>query len=313
MTNPLPHWIHALNQPPSWSFAVLEHPEANPEQRLYACQMLIQSGVVRWTARHVEALRHVPAVAGRAEQLMGLCRTLAEFDLTEGAPIPAVHTPDPRAGNYWMVPNGSRKTLVVFTGRAKRLTVSVYLMQRILEPFQVNVLYLFDPWDAFYLAGIGGSWAGFDATVGLVRRLCDGLDTGTLYCLGQSSGGYGALRYGLELGAQAVLAFSPMIRQVARPRSLERIRAAAGDAITPDALTPDAVDLRRLYQGRPATPRTTIVCGAENIGDMRSAAELSDLPGVAHRPVPGVADHAVITTLLRAGTLRPTIAEFLGA
>lgn len=306
MATDIPGWVHALNQPPSWSLAALADPATGADQRLHACQILIQSGVVHWTLPHVEALRAIPETAGRADQLAALCRALWDCDLTGAGAIPARLARDADAGNYWMAPADSPTTLIAFTGRAKRLSVSVYLMQRILEPLGVNVIYLFDPADSFYLGGIGGRWSGLDATLELLRRLCAGFGTQRLYCLGQSTGGYGALRYGLELDAHAILAFSPMIWQARRPRPLERIARALGRPAGEEE-----VDLRRLYRSRPRHPPATIVCGGGNTADLRSAAELSDLPGIDHRILPDVADHAVITTLLRTGALRPMLAEFL--
>ncbi|ALG73735.1 hypothetical protein VY88_23420 [Azospirillum thiophilum] len=307
MATDIPAWIHASNQPPAGSLATLADPAAGAEQRLNACQSLIQNGVVHWTLPHAEALCRIPEVAERAEQLVALCRILWDCDLTAPAAIPATLARDPAAGNYWMVPAGSTTTLLAFTGRARRLSVSVYLMQRILEPFGVNVIYLFDPADSFYIGGIGGGWTGMEPTVELLRRLCDGFGTRTLYCLGQSTGGYGALRYGLDLGAEAVLAFSPMIWQVMRPRPLARISQLLGRPVGGEE-----VDLRHLYAGRERHPRARIVCGGDNAADLRSAAMLADLPGIDRHILPGVSDHAVITTLLQSGDLRRMIGEFLG-
>ncbi|WP_042703990.1 hypothetical protein [Azospirillum sp. B506] len=306
MATDIPGWVHALNQPPSWSLAALADPAASPELRLNACQNLIQSGVVHWTLPHLEALRGIPETAGRADQLAMLCQALWDCDLTGAGAIPARLAQDAGAGNYWLAPAGSSTTLIAFTGRARRLTVSVYLMQRILEPFGVNVIYLFDPADSFYLGGIGGRWTGLDATLGLLRRLCEGFGTQQLYCLGQSTGGYGALRYGLELDARAILAFSPMIWQVRRTRPLARIGQMLGRPVGEEE-----VDLRGLYRSRARHPPATIICGGDNAADLRSASELSDLPGIDLRVLPGVADHSVITPLLQTGVLRPMIGEFL--
>lgn len=306
MATSIPQWINALNQPPSWALAVLQNPGATADERLQACQILVQSGIVRWTAPHIDALRNVAAVAEQAGQLIELSRRLWDFDLTGGSAIPAAPTADANAGNYWIVPANSSRTILAFTGRARRLSISVYMMQRILEPFGANIIYLFDPKETFYLGGIGGLWNGFDATIGLLRRLCDGLGTQALYCFGQSTGGYGALRYGLELEARAVLAFSPMILHAKRPRALARIGAALGRPV--DA---DEVDLRRLFLARGGAPHATVICGERNRTDMLSAAELADLPNVEHRPLPDVSDHAVITNLLRNGALRALVGELL--
>ena len=302
----IPAWIDALNRPPAVALETLADRTSSAAQRLDACAVLIQSGVVNWTLPHVEALLASRDVAAAARQLRDLCHALAEFDLSDGG-----HTPDNAelgmsTGNYWLVPAGSRKTLIAFTGWAKRLSVSVYMMQRILEPFGVNVIYLFDRDNAFYLGGIGDPWKGIEATADLLVRLCRGLGTETVYCMGQSTGGYGALRYGLELGARATLAFSPLIWQIGRPRPQQRIQAAVGRVLD-DSQT----NLRSLYLSRQRTPSTIVVCGEHNKADMQSARELSGLSGVETLVLNGVSDHAVIKHLLTTKSLGPLMTRFL--
>lgn len=305
----IPEWVHALNKPPGYAFEVLTDPASSPERRLAACQFLIRLGVIRWTAEHLEALRTHPQLAVRVEQLLAICRELWDTDLPQGGPLPAVPLETCPVGDLWVVPAGSHRTVLVFPGRFSHMWVSVYLLQRLLEPHGVNVIHVFDPLDAFYLGGIGGMGHDLRAAQDILRRLAANIGTRQLYCFGQSSGGYAALRYGLELGATAILAFSPMVFQPRRPRWLAHIHAKTGRRFDPDD-----IDLRPLYrryeeEGRSA-PRTTIFCGDSNQADMRSAAELTGFAGVKHFTLPGISAHDIIPNLLHSQLFRPVLTRF---
>jgi pimeloyl-ACP methyl ester carboxylesterase len=126
--------------------------------------------------------------------------------------------------------------------------------------------------------------------------MCAEMGTRRLICLGQSWGGYAAIRYGAELDADAVIAFSPEILRVMGGAGLERIRAAVGGEVDPADL-----DLRLLLSRRHRTPRTWIVYGAGNAADTRSAEYLAGLPGVVQRAVPGINHHAIMAPLVISG------------
>lgn len=308
----IPEWVHTLNKPPEYAFDVLKDPASSSERRLAACQLLMRLGIVRWTVEQLEALRSHPELTVRAEQLLAIGAELWDTDLTQGGPVPAVPLETCPVGDVWVVPAGSDRTVLVFPGRLSDMWVSVYLMQRLLEPFGVNVIHVFDPLDAFHLGGFGGMGRTMEAAQDVLRRLATNIGTRQLYCFGQSSGGYAALRYGLDLGAKAMLAFSPMIVQPRRPRWLAHIHAKTGRRFEPEE-----IDLRSLYrryedEGRSA-PRTTIFCGASNQADMRSAAELTGIAGVRHFTLAGISAHDIIPNLLHSQLLRPILARFLEA
>lgn len=305
----VPAWVHGRNFPPEVAISAVRNPATAPETRLSLCGSLITMGVVRWTYERLAELGSDPALRGRADQLMALCRKLWDYDL-EGQSIAV----GPRSGrstpNYWLVPAGSGKTLVVFSAMDTKLWVSIYLMQRMLAPFGVNVIYLFDPRAAYYIGGIGGAWNGHEQTTALLRRTIESMGTDSVYCFGHSSGGYGALRYGLDLEARAILTLSPVIRQLTQPQRL----AGINERLSSEFSAGD-IDLRTIYRnhcdaGRPV-PKTILICGGENKADMRSAAEIADLPGVEHRVFQGARTHNIMGSLIASDLLRQLLSEFL--
>lgn len=307
----IPAWAHGRNFPPAIAIPAIRNPDTDPETRLFLCASLIPLGIVRWTFDRLGEMRSDPALRHRADQLMAMCRSLWEYDL-DGTVLEADPSPDERTPNYWLVPAASEKTLLVFSGTDARLWVSIYLLQRMLEPFRVNVVYLFDPVSAYYLGGIGGRHGGYRDTLDLLKSVTAALGTRRLFCLGNSSGGYAALRYALDLGAVAVLTLSPVIHQLRNPRRIEELnRKLSAD------FSPDSLDLRQVYSAHRdaggAMPRSILLCGGENRSDMRSAAEVADLPGTEVRVLPGVRSHNIIGSLIANQQIRPLLAEFLGS
>jgi pimeloyl-ACP methyl ester carboxylesterase len=195
---------------------------------------------------------------------------------------------------YWVVPADSDTTVIAFTGRAMRLDISIYFMQRILKRFGVNVIYVFDWADAYYFAGVKGLGTNTRRTAARLRGLCAELGTKRLVCFGQSSGGYAAIRYGAKLKADGVLAFSPVILSVMKPHILDAIERATGRRPPRRRL-----DLRRILGRRRRIPYTKIVYGDGNPADVKSARYVSHLDNVAEHVLPGVSNHGTVevTTL----------------
>lgn len=78
-----------------------------------------------------------------------------------------------------------------------------------------HALFVKDPYQSWFLCGLGGSEGGseggFDAVIGAVEAEARRLRPRRLVTIGLSMGGYAAIRAGLALAADAVVAFSPQI------------------------------------------------------------------------------------------------------
>ena len=119
------------------------------------------------------------------------------------------------------------------------------------------------------------------------------------------------MRYGLELRADGVLAFSPVILGAmdATGQNYGMIARALGSP--PDSAT---LDLRRLYEARPRrAPYTEIVFGERNLTDVGSAAHMAGLPGVVIRPLAGVEVHGTVEATTLSGDFSPILARFCEA
>jgi len=189
-------------------------------------------------------------------------------------------------------------TALVFTGWARQVWVSIGLFDRFMRRFPVNVVYLTEDAGLGYLDGIEGIGEDYAATVAGLRELLARLGAPDLYCLGTSSGGDAAMRYGLDLGASRVLAFSPYI-------GLTRSN------LINEALPDMAVGVADLYRRAGCTPEVTVVFGEDSEPDRIASTDFSDLPGIRLHPLAGYGRHDVIPELIATGRLEPLLADLL--
>ena len=116
---------------------------------------------------------------------------------------------------------GARRTVMVFSGIAAvpfPLNFGFFHLPR-----DCNFVFLSDPTRRFLLTRTPGLGDTYEATLASVGRVLAGLDTAAVFAMGLSSGGYPALRLGLDLGGQS------RVRRRRRPRPGElcgRLRRA---------------------------------------------------------------------------------------
>ena len=194
---------------------------------------------------------------------------------------------------------------LAFTGKAMRLDISIYFMQRLLSRFGLNVIYVFDWADAFYYGGVTGLGTNLRQTTRSLRALCRELGSKKVICFGQSTGGYAAIRYGVELKADGVLSFSPVILPVQKQRWLDHIARKTGVR-----LQPREVDLRVVLERVHRVPFTRIVYGDGNPADVRSARHLAGVTNVVEHALPGVTTHGTVEETTLAGTFPDILNDF---
>jgi hypothetical protein len=293
---PAPRRIDAFSRITPDILAVLDSPESTVEARVEACRSLIRFGELGRVVTYLSAMLEDPVLEAHARLMFAEIRTLRRLGVENAARPRRNRGMQARAEDlgYWVVPAGSTTTVVAFTGMAMRLDISIYFMQRILKRFGVNVIYVFDWTNTYYFGGVKGLGGGTRMTAAGLRRMCAKLGTERLICFGQSSGGYAAIRYGVKLKADGVLAFSPVILPVMKSPIVDQIETTLG-------LRPERrrLDLRQVMIREREIPYTKIVYGDANRADVRSARHISDLPNVAEHVLPGVSYHGTVeaTTL----------------
>jgi pimeloyl-ACP methyl ester carboxylesterase len=195
-----------------------------------------------------------------------------------------------------------------FTGRLRKLQA--------LLGCGLHRIHLRDPRLRWYLHGIAGLGADRTASIVALRRIVDSLSPDRVVTLGQSMGGYGALLYGHELGAQRAVAFgalSTMDPAVAHDngdlRWMPVMQALVVEGLAPDSTDlvarlqarSSALELRLHYGERPDAPEH----GVQNL-DLFHARRFAALPA-CRVTTHADCDHAVVLHLKRQREIDATL------
>lgn len=300
--------------------AILADPGAPPERRVGACENLIAYGLIDETEDTLTAYRDSPEFGLHARKVLSMCRYLRTNgildDLTRWR-----FEPSGEAESTWSNPNGeivrflhrvdgATRLILVFTGGAQRFWLSIDVLHQFLRRQGHHLLYLRDPQRLAYLGGIDGFGADFASSCDGLRALAMTLGAQQISCLGSSLGGYGALRYGLELAVDRVLLFSP-ITDLSWNGPWD-IQNAAIDSLR-QRLPEPARDLGALYRGHPAPPDVTLYYGEFNRQDKVQALRFRDVPNARLIELEGLADHVVIPALLAQGRFGDILSDFAPA
>ena len=302
---------------------LIADPASGPEKRLYAAEHLVRAGQFATAEPTLQALAARPETAPAARRLLAVTRQLQRWGIVgeleryvaasaadgvdaEGVPF--------GADSSVMVARRPRaaRTILVFTGAAKQIWIAIHLFHQLL-PADCHVVYLQDPRTCSFAMGIDALGPGYTGTLRALQALVADLGAPQLYCIGSSIGGYGALRYGLDLPARRVLALSaatdltmltPKRPEFERLLRIEPARAA-------DIWPPGSADLLELYRAAPRHPQAILAFGGANGPDAAAARRMAVLPGVALHEVPGHEQHDVVAELIASGEIRGLIERLL--
>ena len=204
---------------------------------------------------------------------------------------------------------GAQTALLVFCGAKHRLGMPLPMLHRWLARLPVSLVYLRDLSSQCYLGGVDRLGADIGSTLEALRALTAELGARRVVCYGNSVGGYGALRYGVELGADAVIGVAGLTNMAAAFNAHLHYAPAARAL---DAAFPDApLDLRRLYQQASHPPRALMVYGEHNWDDRIHAEHMAGLPGVTLQQIDGYKGHNCAVELIRAGRFGALLEEAL--
>lgn len=124
-------------------------------------------------------------------------------------------------------------------------------------------IHLRDPGMSWYLHGIEGLGGSLSETLEALARCVRGLAPTRVMTLGQSMGGYGAIRYGLALGVDRVVAFgalSTMDAALARAQGDSRWLSVM-ERLQAQGLGPAQTDLVELARAAPRPPELRLHYG----------------------------------------------------
>lgn len=283
-------------------------PDRPARKRLAACDRLVRAGrfekleaVLADLASDGEVGPDAARLIKVVERVSGLMRVTnaGNDDTGRGPGVNALDTGPGSGCALIRRHKAATSTVLIFTGWARQVWVSISLFDRFMKRFPANAVYLTEDAGLGYLDGIEGLGDNYADTVAGLRTLVDDLGAQKLHCMGTSSGGDAAMRYGLDLDASQVLAFSPYI-------GLTRTN------LINEMLPEMAVGIAEVYRRAESTPDVTVVFGADSEPDRLATNDFAGLPGIRLRPVAGYGRHDVIPELIATGQLEPLLADVLG-
>jgi len=203
---------------------------------------------------------------------------------------------------------GSTRTALVFSGLIGSVPGPDLIWY--FHTLGTNVIHVRDTQRMVHLAGIESVPGRMAGAIDFLRERLQDMGTLHLATFGISSGGFAAIRYGIELGARTVVGFgaltdiTPQIDAIDKRgmRSRERVRSSNAD------------EVRNLRESVGAHPDIAVELwyGEQFPADVHHARNLDGLDNVCLNAVPDLADHDLPRYLMAAGRLHGIIATALG-
>jgi tetratricopeptide (TPR) repeat protein len=218
-----------------------------------------------------------------------------------------------------LVPNGERDVLIapvrnadtavlVFTGSNDAVSMPLPLFDRYLAKLNITAIYLKDFKRLRFLTGIE-SLGDYQGTLLALRQTLDRMEIKRICTLGNCDGGFAAIRYGIELGAECIVAFGApthssqdSLTKIEQARNFMKHRLAAK---VPSAMT----DLKPFLESREYKAHLELFYEEEDARDSIQALHLAGLPGIRLHPQAGLSNHYL---LRRIALKHEDFSRFLG-
>ncbi|HEV7455613.1 MAG TPA: hypothetical protein VGN96_02455 [Roseococcus sp.] len=271
---------------------------------------LLRFGTPAEAKRVLETLSPLDQGSATGRACAQIIRTMERSGLMEDLAAGGADLARPATSFVWRNPAGTDRALIVFAGGGRGFWPLVNELHGVLRGCGAHLIYLRDLGGSFYLAGDPDlGIADYAGVLALLRGQAEALGATRLACLGNSAGGYAALRYALDLGAEAALAFSMPTNPQAR-HDPQVSPALHGIARRNPGLV---LDLAQAYAAVPRPPRAILCFGDGHEGDRREAERMKGLPGVRLVVAEGLADHGAIRWFLRQGEVPGLVAALFEA
>lgn len=213
------------------------------------------------------------------------------------------------AADVIISPEGDSDTfVVVFTGLRDRMQFPLSVFDHFLSAEGIGAVYLRDFDRLLYWKGVR-TWGGSEVMLERIRELADGR---RLVIIGGSAGGFGAIHWGIELGADRVVTFAPPTNLENEFR--ERINDGRAKLMAKRlhrVIPPECRNLANHITAAGGSVPIHVVYGTQNVIDAGHALNLAGLPGVHLHPEP-TATHSLLNTLITSGNFQRILAELVG-
>ena len=207
--------------------------------------------------------------------------------------------------------SGANGCLLVFSGINDNVQLPIPLFHRVVSTLDLHLVYFRDELRNLYLTGIEGVSPGLEKAADGIRRILSDIGAQQVYTLGNSSGGFGAIAYGIQLGAKGVIASGSPTNLRTDFMSADGRATAVINRLN-SQLPAEVLDLGLMLRSARNRPEIYCYFGAEHALDAAHAKHIAGFGNVHLRPVADCESHGVILPLMERGELLPAIAELVG-
>jgi hypothetical protein len=220
-----------------------------------------------------------------------------------GTPLP--FKDDPACDVQVAARERAETVLLLFCGRGDNLGLPLAVVHRWTGRLNASLIYLRDFRRHYFLEGVSSLGGTRDATIASLRGIVASLGAKRIVCYGGSAGVFGALHYGLDLQAAAILCAGGIVN-LSPDFNAYTVYEHRANELQGD-LSEEPPDLCRLYNAAPRRPRVQMIYGADYWDDRIHAEYMGTLPCVTLRPVENFGEHNVIVELIRRGQLETAL------
>ncbi len=206
-----------------------------------------------------------------------------------------------------IVRRDSDTVLLAFCGKGGKVGLPLPMMQRWLGRLDASIVYLRDWTRRLYLGGLASIAPDRVSTLEALDELVAELGGRRVLCFGNSAGAFGALDYGLSLGADAVMCVAGLVNldpdfnaYLRYAPTARKMRAAFPEA---------SLDLREAFVRAPRPPRTFLAYGDSNWDDRLQAEHLAGTSATLV-PLPDCERHAIIRPMVQSGLFDRLLRQF---
>ncbi|MEA3038719.1 MAG: hypothetical protein QOE79_1232, partial [Sphingomonadales bacterium] len=200
--------------------------------------------------------------------------------------------------------------VIVFMPPAGGFGGTANAIQAMLGTNPPHALYLYDSNALYHLAGTDRFGDGYSAMVDGLRRLGGELGVRRVVTLGPSAAGFTAIRVGLDIGADAVVAAGAVTSMTAEAMHADGRMPGTRSRLL-ESVPEQARDLKPDLVARAGRPRVHLFYGDSNREDGMHAHHLSGVPGVTLHPIADLGMHDPFGEMLlrgETGALEPLLA-----
>jgi len=299
-------WLRRSNIAPAEAEALVNDPEAPPYRLLHASIFLSTEGRLDLARRGLARVADHPRHGRQART------ELAALDSIEraGLQLSLPGTLSPARPHVLVRQRGPDTLVVVFMPPAGGFGATANAIQAMLGAKPPNALYLYDSKALYHLAGTDRFGPGYSAMVEGLRRLAAELGVRRVVTLGPSAAGFTAIRAGIDIGADSVVAAGAVTSMTAEAMHADGRMPGTRTRLL-DCVPEQARDLKPDLVERNGRTRVHLFYGDSNREDSMHAHHLSGVPGVTLHPIEDLGMHDPFGELLlrgRTDALEPLLA-----